>query len=351
MKKEAKDKLTRPVNRRAFLKAAGALGIGAVAGGVLQSKFDVAGIGRGLKKVSQTRTAMGTWVTVTAVDPSRDRAEQAIGTVFEEMDRSIAVFSRFDSASPVSVLNRDGVVSGVPGELTALLEWARHFNTVTGGSFDVTVKPVVDLLKHTAGAGSAPRDEQIDEALSLVDASGVAVDGGVVRFRRQGMGVTLDGIAKGYIVDTMSARLSEAGVGNHLVNAGGDIRTSGASRSGDPWRIAVEDPEKKHNYPDVIDQTDGAVATSGNYEIYYDREKLFHHVVDPHTGDCPRQITSVTVRARSTMVADALSTALFVLEPGEGLDMLETLRDRYAAECLVLDNTGNQFRSPGWNSA
>lgn len=210
---------------------------------------------------------------------------------------------------------------------------------------------MVDLIRDTAGNGVVPRDNQIDESLSLVDAAGVEINGGLVRFRRQGMGVTLDGIAKGYIVDSMSARLSELGVSDHLVNAGGDVRTAGVSRSGDRWRIAVEDPEKKRNYPDVIDLSDGAVATSGNYEIYYDREKVYHHVVDPHTGRCPQQNISVTVRARSTMVADALSTALFVLDPGNGLALLETLRDRYAAECLVLDHARNQFRSPGWKSA
>jgi len=347
MKKELKSN----VNRRTFLKAAGALGIGALAGGVLQSKFDVAGISRGLKKVSQTRLAMGTWVTVTAVHDSRDLAEQSIGTVFEQMTRSIAVFNRFDSVSPVSVLNRDGIVAGAPGELTALLQWARHFNEVSGGSFDVTVKPLVDLLKQTAGNGGTPRDDQVDETLALVDATGIEINDGTIRFKKQGMGVTLDGIAKGHIVDSMSARLSELGIGNHLINAGGDIRAAGLSRSGDPWKIAIEDPEKKHNYPDVIRLSDGAVATSGNYEIFYDREKLYHHVVDPFTGLCPQLCASVTVRARSTMVADALSTAVFVLEPAEGLSTLESLHDRYAAEVLVLDADGNQFSTTGWKSA
>jgi thiamine biosynthesis lipoprotein len=350
MKKDTLSKMGRSVDRRTFLKAAGALGVGAVAGGLLQSKFDVAGIGRGLKKVSQTHVAMGTWVTVTAVHDSSDLAEQSIGAVFEEMDRSIAVFNRFDSASPVSVLNRDGVVSGAPGELTTLLEWARHFNQVSGGSFDVTVKPLVDLLKQTAGAGVKPSGNQVDETLALVDAEGIEIGGGKIRFRKQGMGVTLDGIAKGHIVDSMSARLSELGVTNHLINAGGDIRAAGFSRSGDPWTIAVEDPEKKHNYPDVIRLSDGAVATSGNYEIYYGREKLYHHVVDPFTGLCPQLCASVTVRARSTMVADALSTAVFVMEPTEGLAVLETLRDRYAAEVFVLDADGKQFSTTGWKS-
>jgi thiamine biosynthesis lipoprotein len=112
-----------------------------------------------------------------------------------------------------------------------------------------------------------------------------------------------------------------------------------------------EDPEKNRDYPDIIRLSDGAVATSGNYEIFYDQDKLYHHVVDPGTGICPQQSASVTVRARSTMVADALSTAVFVMDPAEGLAVLESLRDRYAAEALVLDNAGKQFRTAGWKSA
>lgn len=351
MKKDALSKLRRPVDRRAFIKAAGALGVGAIAGGVLQSKFDVVGLGRGLQKVSQTRLAMGTWVTLTAVHESRDRAQHAIGLAFEEMDRSIAVFSRFDPASPVSTLNAAGAVSGAPRELTALLEWAGHFNRVSGGAFDVTVKPLVDLLENTSGAGVPPREDQIDAALALVDAGGIEIDGRTVRFRRRGMGVTLDGIAKGLIVDTMSARLSELGVCDHLVNAGGDIRTAGLSRSGDPWTVAVEDPGKRRDYPDVIRMSDGAVATSGNYEIYYDRERVFHHVVDPNTGRSPGGCASVTVRAPSTMVADALSTAVFVAEPRAGLALLEGLRGSYAAEAFIVEPGGNTLSSPGWESA
>ena len=344
MKKELKSN----VNRRTFLKAAGALGIGAVAGGVLQSKFDVAGIGRGLKKVSQRRVAMGTWVTVTAVHDSRDLAEQSIGAVFEEMARSIAVFNRFDPASPVSVLNRDGKVTGAPGELTALLQWAHHFNQVSGGSFDVTVKPLVDLLKQTAGNGEKPRENQIEENLALVDAEGIEISDGTIRFKKHGMGITLDGIAKGYVVDSVSQLLSQHNIGNHLINAGGDIRTRGTKADERPWRIAIEDPAKKKNYPDIIKMRDSAVATSGNYEIYFDREKMFHHIVDPRSGLSPELNAGVSVIADTTMDADALSTSVFVMTPTDGVSFINALPN---SECLVITKEGTLLKSTGWKTA
>jgi thiamine biosynthesis lipoprotein len=349
-KRDVISKLNRNVDRRAFLKACGALGVGAVAGGIVQTKFDVLGLSRGLKKVSHTRVAMGTYVTVTAVHQSSDQAEEAIGRAFEEMERQIAVFNRYDSASPVSVLNRDGQLSGPPPELTSLVSWAQHFNQLSGGAFDVTVKPLIDLFDNTLGrdGGTFPRDDQIADALALVDAGGVEVAKGSVRFKKPGMGVTLDGIAKGHIVDTMSAALAARGVKSHLINAGGDIRTSGSTVDGDLWRIAVEDPHKKRNYPDVIHMADGAVATSGNYEIFYDKEKVFHHVVDPRTGASPHHSTSVTVRTTSVMVADALSTGIFVVEPRAGLALLDSARPAYSAQCLILGADGGRHTSDGW---
>jgi thiamine biosynthesis lipoprotein len=268
------------------------------------------------------------------------------------MDRLIAVFNRYDPASPVSVLNRDGRLAGAPPELTDVLRWADHFNQISDGSFDVTVKPLIDLFDATVGRDGRtfPRDDQIADAAALVDASGVRMAAGTIEYARPGMGVTLDGIAKGYIVDMMSASLAASGMGNHLVNAGGDIRTVGRSVSGGAWTIAVEDPRKQRNYPDVIRMTDGAVATSGNYEIYYDKEKLFTHVVDPRTGRSPGFNVSATVRAASVMVADALSTATFVVEPDAGVRMVESTRGTYGAQALILGAAGARRATEGWTS-
>jgi thiamine biosynthesis lipoprotein len=326
--------------------------VGAIAGGAVQAKWDVFSLTRRLKKVSQTRLAMGTYVTVTADHESRDLAQDAIGRTFDEMNRLIAIFNRYDSASPVSVLNRDGRLAGPPPEMTDVLRWAGHFNQLSTGAFDVTVKPLIDLFGETVGGDGRmfPRDDQITAALDLIDAEGVDVDTNSISFRQSGMGITLDGIAKGYIVDMMSASLAAVGVENHLVNAGGDIRTSGASVSGEPWRIAVEDPEKKRNYPDLIRMTNGAVATSGSYEVYYDRERVFHHIVDPRTGESPHHSSSVTVRTASVMVADALSTAVFVVEPQTGLRLLESAGRAYESQGLILGADGQRYSSDGWTT-
>jgi len=349
--KDSKSKLNRHIDRRRFLKACGALGVGAIAGGVVQNKWDITGLTRGLKKVSQTRIAMGTLVTVTAVHESRDLAQEAIGRAYERMDALILILNRHDSASALSVLNRDGRMSGPPPELTEVMRWSDHFNRSTVGYFNVTVKPLLDLFDATIGRdGTYPNDEQIAAACELTDSQGFTIDANGIELWHPDTGVTLDGIAKGYIVDMMSASLAEEGVVSHLINAGGDIRTSGTTKSGDSWTIAVEDPTKSREYPAVLRMTDGAFATSGNYEIYYDDERVFHHIVDPRSGRSPSHNISATVRAKSVMVADALSTALFVAPSTEGMALLDNLRAQYGTYGFVMSADGYETSSAGWDA-
>ena len=340
-------------DRRRFLKACGLLGVGAVAGGVIQSTFDVVGLRRGLKKVSQTRLAMGTYVTVTAVGQSRDQAEQAIGCAFEEMNRLVAIFNRHDSATPLSLLNRDGILADPPSELVAVVNHSKYFNVLSRGAFDPTVKPLIDLFdERFAQAGATPPSAtELQQALTRVGAEALDCSSKRISFHKPDMSITLDGIAKGFIVDQMSSLLSEQGLTNHLINAGGDIRTSGSTLSNKPWTVAVEDPKKNGDYPDFIAMNNGAVATSGSYEIYYDQQKVFHHIVNPRTGLSPQECVSATVSAGSVMQADALATALFVMKPVNAVQLVHDLPNSLPAKCLILDPDGKRYPSVGWPSA
>jgi thiamine biosynthesis lipoprotein len=162
------------------------------------------------------------------------------------------------------------------------------------------------------------------------------------------MGITLDGIAKGYIVDRVAEVLTKQKIENFLINAGGEIRTMGKADKSKPWRIAIQDPFKKKNYPDQIELSNGALATSGSYEVYFDQEKMFHHIVNPRTGLSPHQSISVSVVTETTMQADALSTSVFVMEPGPGINFINTL-PRCAA--LVMTPEGRILKSNAWKSA
>jgi len=341
---------TAGLSRREFLRRSALLGAGLCATSLAPLAAQAARLGSHGHAVSATRVMCGTLVHITAVHPSRDLAEEAVGRAYEEMQRLAAIFDRHKTGTAVSVLNDQGRLQGAPAELAAVMDRALRFHALSEGAFDATVAPVVDLFKSKARHGQPLEftQDELDAALQLVGAQYVSIAGSDIRFARSGMQASLDGIAKGHIVDQASAVLKAHGVHNHLVNAGGDIRTSGANAKGKPWTIAVEDPAKKADYPDVIRMKNGAVATSGGYEIYFDNEKLFHHIVSPASGLSPQTAVSVTVQADSVLEADALSTAVFVMPPKQGLAFINSLPGR---ECLVIDPAGAQYASRNWGKA
>ncbi len=339
------------MSRRAFLKMSGMLGVGVASAGMLvPAGAEAVRFNRGLYKVSKTRLAMGTFVSMTLIHESRDQADAAIGEAFLEMDRLSKRISRFDQTTAVAQLNREGVLRDIPPEVGEVISRSLAYYRRSNGAFDISVKPVVDLFKtaFSKGKKTAPNDKALKEALQLVNAGNIEFTGRTIRFKQGGMGITLDGIAKGYIVDRASEALTAHGITNHLINAGGDIRTRGHKRDERPWTIAVQDPHKEKNYPDVIHLTDGAVATSGNYEIYFDREKMFHHIVNPRTGQSPHESASVSVLADTAMDADALSTTVFVMAPQEGTRFINSLP---RCESLVVTERGQKINSIGWKSA
>lgn len=301
-------------------------------------------------RLNCSRPAMGTLVSISALGNSRTRLEEAIGRSLEEMDRLIMMFSRFESGSATSHLNSEGRIDGAPPEFSRVVGAALHFHDLSRGAFDLSVEPLVDLFRRRRDGTDPgpPTPSQIADALQLTGAGDIEVTRRAIRFGKPGMGITLDGIAKGYIVDRIAESLTRHKVKRYLVNAGGDIRTAGKKEDGRPWTVAVQDPEKSGNFPDTVHMAGGAVATSGSYEIYFDPDRTLHHIVSSRTGRSPDINSSVTVRAPSSMAADALATAVFVMGPPEGVRFIESLP---RCECLVIDKHGRTLKSKGWKSA
>ena len=293
-------------------------------------------------RVTGAQPAMGTLVSLTTIAPSRERAEEAIGRALEEMDRLIALFSRFESASAVSELNRAGRLHRPPPEVSHVLSRSVAYHETTGGAFDITVEPLVHLFRAPLDGGTPPEPTaaEIRDALELVGARHLALSRGGVHFAEAGMGITLDGVAKGFIVDAMAQVLERHEIHRYLINAGGDIRAGGPKERRTPWTVAVQDPGKSGSFPDAIDLTDAAVATSGSYE-------RSRHIVSAETGRSPTQSASVSVVAPSTMAADALATAVFVMQPRRGIDFIDSLSH---CECLIIAEDGSQLTSRGWRS-
>ncbi|WP_300718358.1 FAD:protein FMN transferase [uncultured Desulfovibrio sp.] len=301
---------------------------------------------RAAAPVQQTALFMGTMVSITVAGAPATQAHDAMDLAFAEGRRLEGLLTRHDGAAPLGVLNSQGSLRDVPPELRAVLQRAGGVSRLTGGAFDATVLPLVRLLESR----SDPQGElvlsagELRDALSLVDARAVHLDGSGLRLGKQGMGLTLDGIAKGHIVDAMSAVLLRAGCENHLINAGGDILARGHKAPGLAWRVAVEDPQKRGHYPQVLELYNQAIATSGGYEMTYDARGRHHHLLDPGTGKSP-ELGSMSVLAPTCMQADALATALAVLPAQESLPLADSLS---GCACGLLRRDGRLQVSRRW---
>lgn len=342
--------MTTPSNtlsRRAFLHGACALGAGLGLAGTTAGLLPLNAVASsGLRTEQQTRLLMGTMVTLTAASPDPARAEAAFQAAFAEMKRLTTVFDRHDSASAISALNSAGSLSGAPLELLGVVNEGLRLGRSTDSAFNPAVTPVLDLYENPSAIGGASGFDKgaLAEALALADPSAVRVDKKGIRLERGGMRLTLDGIAKGFVADAASRVLSDHGLPDHMVNAGGDIRVSGLAADRRPWRIGIQHPEKRGALLASLPMKQGGIATSGNYEHAFNRSRSSNHLINHHTGRCS-EAASVTVKAENAMRADALATALAVMPPTLAVAYVEK---HAPAACFIVDRYGRRYVSASW---
>lgn len=281
-------------------------------------------------------STMGTSYSVQAVElPSGIEPQQLKREIDMELERVNDLMSTYRDSSEVSRFNRSPSTDwfAVTPALASLAQEALSMSEASGGAFDATVGPLVNLWGFGPGSGpdSVPSDAQIAEALVRVghDKLSVRADPPALRKSEPRLYLDLSAIAKGYGVDRIAELLDDAGVLNYLVEIGGELRGRGHNGRAQPWQIAVErpDPGAREAYS-VVELHDGAMATSGDYRNFFERGgKLYSHTIDPRTGHpVAHRLASVTVLAPTTARADALATALLVLGPEKGLDLAEQLQ-------------------------
>ena len=273
---------------------------------------------------------MGTMVNLTVMSEDRSAAESAVEATFNRMSGLEAKLSRWQPDSEVSVLNRTGQLDPAGDDLLAIIELSRRIGQLSDGAFDITVLPLLELYqRHKEAADGLPTDAQLQEVLELVDYRQLKVDGRRVHFEMPGMGITIDGAGKGYIVDEGVKELFGAGFANVLLEAGGDLVAAGQKRPGQPWRIGIRSPREESAGElvrfDVVDQ---AVATSGDYLQAFTADYKHHHIIDPRTGYSPAELASCTLTAPTAAEADALATMAMVLGPERTEQILEQLPGR-----------------------
>ncbi|MEZ4414813.1 MAG: FAD:protein FMN transferase [Gemmatimonadota bacterium] len=298
-----------------------------------------------LHRVHDTRRGLGTLITLTVEHPDGAEARRMLERAFHTVEGLESILSRHRPGTALSALNRTGTLERVPSELMQVLRAAREVWARSDGAFDPSILPVLTLYEACSREGRLPTQVELRSARAQVGFEGIRLGEDRVEFARPGMGITLDGIAKGYVVDRVVERLVSDGAQRVLVDAGGDMAAGGTTSLREPWRVALQDPRSSERSVGQIALAGTAVATSGDYMRTFSEDRSAHHILDPRTGTSPTEIASVSVTAPSAMLADALSTAALVLGPRDGLRLLE--RTPHAEGALVA-KTGEVSRTSGW---
>jgi len=287
-----------------------------------------------LEPYSDRREMMDTWVSVTVYDTDDQHARVAIDAAFARMAEVVSVASIYDPEAEAARLNAAGRLPSPSAELVRLIDRSILFYTVSRGAFDVAIGPLLALWRYDPEADVqfwelSPEAQQapIAAAIALGGADRIVIHDGPPAeiVLPPGMSIDLGGIAKGYAVDQALDALDRAGIDHALVNAGGDIGVLGGRPGGEPWEIALRDSEDDSKPVAQFALTDGAIATSGNYLRYYDPNAQVGHIMDPRTGYSAHAASSATVIAPTCTEADALATAVFVLGPADGIELVDGL--------------------------
>lgn len=242
------------------------------------------------------------------------RSEEAVDAAIQEVQRLDALLSTGSASSEVSQLNRAG--GGAVSEDTArLLSASLDFYRSTGGLFDCTIYPLMELWGFSTRDYHVPAPAELAEKLPLADFSRVRFDGQTVHLA-EGQALDFGGIAKGYAAQRVCEIFQSCGVDSGNISLGGNVQVLGTKPDGTDWRIGIQDPGGvQGTILAVLPVQDRALVTSGGYERYFEEDgKTYIHILDPRTG-CPAEtdLLSVTIVSSDGMLADALSTALFIM--------------------------------------
>ena len=256
--------------------------------------------------------AMDTVMSFTIYGKNRDAALAACQAEVYRLD---ALFSATDPRSDISRINAGaGEFVEVSDETAELIERSLSLSKTTDGAFDITVYALVECWGFISGDYRVPAADEITQLLGNTGSGTVEVQGGCVRIAG-GQKIGLGAIAKGYLTDRIWSILESYEVSRAVISLGGNVLVLGDKPDKTAWRVGIEDPFTADGYFGVLSAADMAVVTSGGYQRYFEDDgKRYHHIFDPSNGyPSDSDLVSVTIAAKDGTLADALSTAFFVM--------------------------------------
>lgn len=291
-----------------------------------------------VKSAKKDIFAMDTYMTVTCYG---DRAQEAVDAAEKEILRLDELLSVGNPDSEISKLNEAG-----EGELSndskIMVEEALAVNERTGGAFDITVYPLMQLWGFTTQDYKVPKQEELKKVLETVGSGQLALKDGRLALGK-GQGIDLGGIAKGYTSDRLMEIFEEYGLVSGIISLGGNVQLYGTKPDGSLWKCGIRDPhasDSDSSLLGVLQTADCAVITSGAYERYFEEDgKTYHHIIDPATGyPADNGLISVTIVSRQGILADALSTACYVMGLEKTIDFWKSSPEEFDLILMTADD-------------
>lgn len=282
------------------------------------------------KPVERTSYVLGTIVHFKVYG---NKAENAISEAIDKLNEIDDKMSAFKENSEVCMINEEAGVApvAVSQETYKLIKKALTYSEILHGSFDITVRPLVNLWGIGTENANVPDKEDIQKTLKLVNYKDIMFDDefSSIMLRREKQAVDLGGIAKGYAADCVRDIFKKNKIKNAVIDLGGNILVLGKKENKDLWKVGIQDPEKgRGKYVGTLSIRDKSVVTSGNYEKYFEKDGVkYHHIIDTKTGyPSQSKIISATIISDNSIDGDGLSTGVYILGVDKAIKIIEHMK-------------------------
>ena len=295
---------------------------------------------------------MGNRFEISVVGDDAGWADRRIDLAVAEISRIETLLTTFNDNSQTNRINAHAGVAPVKvdEEVYRLIARSLKISELTQGAFDITYGSIDKRLwNFDVNMKALPDPDTAKRSVRLINYRNVLLDeeNTTVFLKEKGMRIGFGGIGKGYAADQAKSVLQNAGVSSGIVNAAGDLVSWGVQPNGQPWTIAIADPDRADTPFSTLNISNMAIATSGNYAKYaIINGKKYAHTIDPKTGLPVSGIKSVSIICPSAEFADAMATPVTVMGVRVGLDMINQLQH---IACVIVDDQNRLFTSKNIN--
>ena len=266
-----------------------------------------------------------------------------IENLLKEYHRLYDIYDSYENINNLYTLNQEvGNEVVVDQKIIDLLNYAIDMYNQTSGMMNIAMGSVLKLWHdereyasyHPNLEGKLPLMSDLEEAAKHTNILDIVIDDerNTVLLKDKLMRLDVGAIAKGYATEEIAKKLQSLGVSSYMLNVGGNIRLIGSKANGEKWKVGIQDPDESatNNSIAILELQDFAIVTSGSYQRYYYVDGVkYHHIIDPKTLMPENKYVSVSVVAKDSALADALSTALFNLSLDDGKALIKDLNDVY----------------------